>query len=634
MKTSKLKDVSVVITKGTTPSTLGADFQVDGINFIKSESICNSKFLDRTLFSFIDSETDNKLRRSRIKANDLLFSIAGAYLGKLSIVTEADVPANTNQAVGIVRIDENLADVNYLYYYFSQKTVNKYINDLSSQSSQPNLNLDLLGKLEFTNREIEHQKKIAAVLSSLDDKIELNNRINAELEAMAKIIYDYWFVQFDFPISKEQAKFIGKPELEGRPYKTSGGKMVWNEVLKREIPEGWEVKNLFKVCDVQYGYPFSTDFFNNDKLGNPIIRIRDIIENSISNYSTQNNIDEKYIIKIGDVLIGMDGNFHINYWSKENCYLNQRVVKLSKTILPSIYLKYQVEPFIQAREKSVSRTTVGHLSDKDLKAINVIVPHSIILNRINELFDGPLNKILTNKKQNQELASLRDWLLPMLMNGQVTVADAEQTVKKVTEKTQTAKQKNDSYTKIQMLYTTVWANKEIEVKQGEMATAKDVYLLDRIYGIETGFQFKQHNWGSFDPEEKKLLNTKQYFHKPNFPNSKAFYLDLKDDGKLLDKIPADLKEQVSQGVREMDTKVFNRYFGTQKAEKKELFATVLKCIEDRQSLDLAVIREEMANWKIKQGKIESTKAEKFSEIETREALEIIKTENWHRNVMR
>jgi type I restriction enzyme S subunit len=156
-------------------------------------------------------------------------------------------------------------------------------------------------------------------------------------------------------------------------------------------------------------------------LGKPVIRIRDILENSVSNYSSERDIDDKYLINQGDILIGMDGNFHINYWSKKGCYLNQRVVKLSKTILPNIYLKYQVEPHIILREKSVSRTTVGHLSDKDLKAIKVILPSKEIIDQIGQTYSNFLKKIIINKNENQQLATLRDWLLPMLMNGQVTV---------------------------------------------------------------------------------------------------------------------------------------------------------------------------------------------------------------------
>ena len=263
----------------------------------------------------------------------------------------------------------------------------------------------------------DNSKKIASVLSALDDKIELNSKINAELEAMAKTLYDYWFVQFDFP------------NAEGKPYKSSGGEMVYDEVLKREIPKGWEVKSLFDTCDVQYGFPFSTSHFNEEKVGKPVIRIRDILENSISTYSSQDNIEEKYKLFAGDLLVGMDGNFHLNFWSKTDCYLNQRVVRIRKMIgfLPNFVTLYQIEPFIKLREKSVSRTTVGHLSDKDLKSIKMLVPTKALSENL-KVFDDLLSKTVSSKKQNQELAYLRDWLLPMLMNGQVRVVGAHEEV--------------------------------------------------------------------------------------------------------------------------------------------------------------------------------------------------------------
>src|SRR5690606_257649 len=157
--------------------------------------------------------------------------------------------------VGIVRLALNQVDVDYIYYYFSQRKINEYINKLSSQSSQPNLNLDLLGNLEFDKKPLSTQQKIAAVLSALDDKIELNNKINGELEAIAKTLYDYWFVQFDFP------------NQEGKPYKSSGGKMVYNPILKREIPEGWEVKNLEELL-IEFTKGITTSYVEKSNLIN------------------------------------------------------------------------------------------------------------------------------------------------------------------------------------------------------------------------------------------------------------------------------------------------------------------------------------------------------------------------------
>ena len=306
----------------------------------------------------------------------------------------------------VLRAKENI-DERFLYYLsISPEFRKQAISLMEGTSGRKRVNENALKISDFLIPDFEEQRKIANILSAIDDKIQINNQINRELEDMAKTLYDYWFVQFDFP------------DQNGKPYKSSGGKMVYHSELKREIPEGWGVENLFDIADVQYGYPFSTDYFNSIGEGVPVIRIRDILGNDITNYSTE-EVEDKYKINVGDVLIGMDGNFHMNYWIKEDCYLNQRVVKVNSDKLPNMVLKYQIEPFIKLREKSVSRTTVGHLSDKDLKAINVILPRDKYLSSIFEKFESILENIIINQQQNQELTQLRDWLLPMLMNGQV-----------------------------------------------------------------------------------------------------------------------------------------------------------------------------------------------------------------------
>ena len=331
---------------------------------------------------------------------------AAGLLGSTAIVPE-DNRYLHNQRIGLISCNESL-NKDFAYYLFMTQSVRQQISRSASGTKVKHTSPEKIYDVQVDIPKIQTQKNIAIFLSFLDKKIQINNQINQELEAMAKTLYDYWFVQFDFP------------DQNGKPYKSSGGKMVYNQELKREIPEGWEVENLFDVAEVQYGYPFSTDYFNSIGEGIPVIRIRDILGNDITNYSTE-EVEDKYKINVGDVLIGMDGNFHMNYWIKEDCYLNQRVVKVNSDKLPNMVLKYQIEPFIKLREKSVSRTTVGHLSDKDLKAINVILPKEKYLSPIFERFENILKNIIINQQQNQELTQLRDWLLPMLMNGQVKV---------------------------------------------------------------------------------------------------------------------------------------------------------------------------------------------------------------------
>ena len=304
-------------------------------------------------------------------------------------------------------------DREFLYYFLKQDAVFQYVDKLSARTGgQTGVDLVSLNKYPVrVPTDIDDQEKLVASLVAIDKKIELNNRINAELEAMAKTLYDYWFVQFDFP------------DTSGQPYKSSGGKMVYNEALRRDIPEGWEVMALTEAMDVQYGFPFSTKFFNEEQLGSPVVRIRNLLDTSITMHSTE-GVDQNYLIKKGDLLVGMDGNFHMNFWDKSGCYLNQRCVRIRRRIgstVTSFQAFFQISPYIKAREKNVSRTTVGHLSAKDINDLYVLIPCSDNLLCKISCFDSMLEKIIANRNESQKLVELRDWLLPMLMNGQVRV---------------------------------------------------------------------------------------------------------------------------------------------------------------------------------------------------------------------
>ena len=401
----KLSDVVTIISGGT-PKTSVKEFWDGDIDWL---AVADFNSSNRYVSSASKKITDLGLNNSNTKMlekGDLIISARGT-VGAIAQLTK---PMAFNQSCFGLRGKKDKLDTDYLYYWL-KNYVDVLLN--KSQGSVFNtINLSTFDDIKIELPSIVDQRKISNLLTLLDDKISLNNQINQELEAMAKTLYDYWFVQFDFP------------DQNDKPYKSSGGKMVYHPELKREIPEGWGVSNLFDAAEVQYGYPFSTDYFNSTGAGVPVIRIRDILGNDITNYSTE-EVEDKYRINVGDVLIGMDGNFHMNYWIKENCYLNQRVVKVNSDKLPNMVLKYQIEPFIKLREKSVSRTTVGHLSDKDLKAINVILPKEKNLSPIFERFESILKNIIINQQQNQELTRLRDWLLPMLMNGQVKVEKRE-----------------------------------------------------------------------------------------------------------------------------------------------------------------------------------------------------------------
>ena len=387
-----------------------SDYVEQGIPFYRSKEVIelsSGKNISEQLFISSEKYSEIKSKFPVPQENDVLITAVGT-IGEILVVKDPNFYFKDGNLIWLRNINFEIIDIDYLYYFLKSDLFQKTIKYNNIGAVQKALTIDFLKTVKITLPSLDNQRKLISVLKSIDKKLKTNNQINQELEAMAKTLYDYWFVQFDFP------------DQNGKPYKSSGGKMIYHPELKREIPEGWGVENLFDIADVQYGYPFSTDYFNGTGEGVPVIRIRDILGNDITNYSTE-EVEDKYKINVGDVLIGMDGNFHMNYWIKEDCYLNQRVVKVNSDKLPNMVLKYQIEPFIRLREKSVSRTTVGHLSDKDLKAINVILPKEKYLSSIFDKFESILENIIINQQQNQELTQLRDWLLPMLINGQVKV---------------------------------------------------------------------------------------------------------------------------------------------------------------------------------------------------------------------
>ena len=329
------------------------------------------------------------------------------YVSKELLATKNNIVCSNFCTAFRVKKDWN---AHYVFLYL-QNVYNSgvFFNFEGKTSGLKNLMLDAAFKsIPIKKITIAEQTALVYSISAIDKKLSLNRQINDNLEAMAKQLYDYWFVQFDFP------------NEEGKPYKSSGGAMVWNEKLKREIPEGWNVANVFDVLSVQYGFPFSTELFTEEPTNIPVVRIRDILENSVSAYSEE-EVDEKYKLQKQDLLIGMDGNFHINYWNDNVSYLNQRSVRLrakSKSTISIMQAKYDIAPYIKAKELRAKGSTVGHLSDKDLKELFVLVsPNADFRN----MFDSILAEIIENRCEMIELTKQRDELLPLLMNGQATV---------------------------------------------------------------------------------------------------------------------------------------------------------------------------------------------------------------------
>lgn len=327
-------------------------------------------------------------------------------VGKLFFYNEAIWPHNTSLYI------KSFKNNNEKYIFYLLKTVD--FERLCDSSVVPSLNRNFVYpiKVPFYDN-IADQQKIAAVLSSLDDKIALNNRINAKLEQMAKRLYDYWFVQFDFP------------NTDGNPYKSSGGKMVWNEILKREIPDGWEVGNLYDIAEYVNGLACQNYRPKESEKSLPVIKIREMNEGiTADTEKVSASIPGKYRIYAGDILFSWSASLEIKIWTGETGGLNQHIFKvIPKGYFSKGYVYQQLSAYLVNFQKMAEsrKTTMGHITSDHIKQSRILIPPKEIISAFTKKTLSIFNYQLSIEKETQKLTALRDRLLPLLMNGQVEV---------------------------------------------------------------------------------------------------------------------------------------------------------------------------------------------------------------------
>jgi type I restriction enzyme S subunit len=347
---------------------------------------------------------------------DILFCVRGSTTGRMNWADQKYALGR-----GLASISHKKGnEYNHFLKFLLQSNLKSLLN-AANGSTFPNLTSDILASFELSVPEEKTQKTISFFLQNIDSKIELNNRINAELEAMAKTLYDFWFVQFDFPFDFAQ----GKPNANGKPYKSSGGKMVWNEELKREIPDGWEVKNLYSIANYinglacqKYRPKSDSDVFL------PVIKIKEM-NDGISTNTEKAKIDipMKYIIDDGDVLFSWSATLDVKIWTEGRGALNQHIFKIESELYPRTFYYFELLNYLQHFKMmaELRKTTMGHITIDHLKTSYISIPPLELIKNLDKLINPIIEKVIMHKKENQKLASLRDWLLPMLMNGQVKV---------------------------------------------------------------------------------------------------------------------------------------------------------------------------------------------------------------------
>ncbi len=414
--TSKLGNVASIITGPFGSQLHQSDYVDEGVPSIMPQNI-GDRIVDFNGIAYISEQDANRLSRYRVKENDIVYSRRGD-VEKHAIITDALSGALCGTGCLRVRFTNNDVLPEFISFYLNRPETKKWIRQHAVGSSMPNLNSGILADVPICYPHKATQVSIIAILKSIDRKIQLNNRIIAEHESMAKTIYDYWFAQFDFP------------NAEGRPYRASGGALVWNEQLKQEIPKGWDVTTLSTKGDFKNGINYDKDSIQERTV--KIINVRDISSSSsvllsetLDSISLEDDEISKYLVNKNDILIarsGIPGATRIMPPdTSETIYCGFIIRYRVADAISKPYLFFAIKQFEQASLSQSGGTILKNISQDTLKDTIVVMPDKMVLTA----FDNQVNPILdlqyTKSRETYELVKLRDWLLPMLMNGQVTV---------------------------------------------------------------------------------------------------------------------------------------------------------------------------------------------------------------------
>ena len=386
---------------------------VDGPVYLGIDAITDDGKINAKEFAHLSEEDYIKwTKRVTPQYGDIVFSYE-ATLGRYALIPK-DFYGCLGRRLAIIRNVSKDIDTLWLYYYFLSPEWKQFIQSKIIKGSTVNrISVEDFPTYTVPNISIKVQRKIANILSKIDEKIALNNNINDNLEQQAKLIYDYWFTQFDFP------------DENGKPYCSSGGKMVWNEQLKRNIPENWNVVPLLKLVSWESNsQPPKSEFVYEPKEGYVrFIQNRDYDSDThityiprTKNLSIVNRFDilmDKYG-DAGAVRYGIEGAFNVALG--KICVHNPNYREYIRSFLGS-------DGIYKFLHNSCMASTRASLSEANLAILNIVVPNEKIILDYENFLHKIRVSILKNKDETVELINLRDWLLPMLMNGQATIAD-------------------------------------------------------------------------------------------------------------------------------------------------------------------------------------------------------------------
>ncbi len=410
MRIVKLRDISELKTGPFGTQFSASEYVVEGIPVINVKNIGYGSILASGL-DHVSENTLEKLSEHKLQEGDIVFGRKGSVDRHCLIRKGQD---GWMQGSDCIRVRFTGATVypEFVSYYLLTDAVKMKINNSAVGSTMASLNTDILGDIDIILPDFEEQKRIALILDTIDKRISNNNQINDYLEEMAKTIYDYWFVQFDFP------------DENGKPYKSSGGKMNFVEDFGL-APSDWKSGNLYDIAEFINGLACQRYRPVETEESLPVIKIREMHEGVSSDTERVSAaIPANNIVNTGDILFSWSATLEVQRWAGLKGGLNQHIFKVipkGKYTQSYVYhqLKAYIVKFIQMAE--ARKTTMGHITSDHLKQSVIVLPPDDIVHKFSNQVDSIHAEVSRISKENQNLCQLRDWLLPMLMNGQATI---------------------------------------------------------------------------------------------------------------------------------------------------------------------------------------------------------------------
>jgi type I restriction enzyme, S subunit len=424
----QLGDIALKIGSGATPRGGEEAYLSQRFNFalVRSQNVFDRHF-DTSGLAFISDEQAGSLKGVVLQPRDLLLNITGDGItfSRCCVVPNEVLPACVNQHVSIIRVKQDVADPGYVLAHLTHPATKTYIESFNAGGSRRAITKGHIESFRIALPPVMEQRAIAHILDTLDDRIDLNRRMNETLEGMARALFKSWFIYFDPIRAKNEGRDVGLPKPLADLFPDS-----FEDSEGDDVPKGWSVLGLDEIADFLNGLALQKFPPQGDRFL-PVIKIAQLrTENTLGADRASAELAPEYVVNDGDVLFSWSGSLECVLWAGGRGALNQHLFKVTSESYPKwFYFSWIRQHLDEFRGIAAGKaTTMGHIQRGHLSAAKVLVPSDQLLTEMNRHFAPLIDRVIESKVASKNLAAIRDTLLPKLVSGELRVPDVERIV--------------------------------------------------------------------------------------------------------------------------------------------------------------------------------------------------------------